>query len=171
MWWPCRTWKKMIIFGMYFLLLKMSMLDLLVNFSYSSMTLLGAAAQLFRGMECFFLQPRLFSYSLPFWSEQNAGQMIHNRRKIFWWTSCFLKQYCFRKHASLDRKETIWHGIKYWAFYCCLFFGSQFPISFPLLYDSPSFWVLHLIIYTTYFYLLFSFNPVTTSMTPMWLFH
>lgn len=51
---------------MYFVLLKMSMLNLLVNFSYTSMTLLGAAAVLFRGMEFFFLQASLCSHTLPF---------------------------------------------------------------------------------------------------------
>lgn len=156
---------------MNFLLLKSSMLNLLVNFFYSSMTLLGAAALLFRDMEFFFLQASLHSHTLPFWSEQNARQMMHSRRKTSWWASYFLKQYCSRKHASWDIRETIWHGIKYWAFCYCPFFGAQFSISFPLLYDSPSFWVLHLIIYTTYFHLLLSFNPVIASMIPLWLFH
>ena len=54
--------------GTYFLLLKMSMLDLSENFSYTAMTLLGVAALLlFRGMEIFFPSTlALCSYSLPF---------------------------------------------------------------------------------------------------------
>lgn len=170
--WPQKKIKEILRVGTYFLLLKMSMLDLSVNFSSTAMTLPVVAALLFRDMGIFFpLALALCLWLFTFWLEQNAGKMTCSRGKMFWWTSCFLKWYCFRKYASSDRTETIWQGIKYWAFYYCLFFGLNFLFHSHFYMTGNHFWVLHLIIYTTYLYLLFSFNPLILSVIPMWLFH
>lgn len=111
----------------------------------------------------------LCSCSLPFWSEQNAGLMIHSSRKTFRWTSCFLKWYCFGKYASLDRKETVWHEIIRWMLYHCVFLVwiSYFTPTFVFISLSPT----SDTIYTTHLYLLFSFNPLITSVIPMRQFH
>lgn len=139
--------------------------------SFILLWLLWVAVLLFRGTTGFFFPSglALCSCSLPFWSEQNAGLMIHSSRKTFRWTSCFLKWYCFGKYASLDRKETVWHEIICWMLYHCVFLVwiSYFTPTFVFISLSPT----SDTIYTTHLYLLFSFNPLITSVIPMRQFH